>query len=52
MNFSFIYGTAWKKERTEALVTLALENGFVAVDTANQAKHYAEPRSRTIFYSD
>lgn len=43
MNFSFIYGTAWKKERTEALVTLALENGFVAVDTANQAKHYAEP---------
>ena len=43
MNFSFIDGTAWKKERTEALVTLALENGFVAVDTANQAKHYAEP---------
>ncbi len=38
-----IYGTAWKKERTQFLVTLALEKGFVAIDTANQPKHYTEP---------
>jgi len=38
-----IYGTAWKKERTESLVSLALEKGFVAIDTANQPKHYNEP---------
>ena len=42
MNFSLMYGTAWKKERTQALVTLALEKGFVAIDTANQLKHYDE----------
>jgi len=38
----FIYGTAWKEERTAALVELALENGFSAIDTANQRKHYFE----------
>jgi diketogulonate reductase-like aldo/keto reductase len=42
MNPSFIYGTAWKEERTEALTRQALEAGFVAVDTANQRKHYFE----------
>jgi diketogulonate reductase-like aldo/keto reductase len=39
---SFIYGTAWKEERTEALTRLALEAGFRAIDTANQRKHYFE----------
>ena len=38
----FIYGTAWKKERTAELVRLALHCGFRAVDTANQPKHYHE----------
>ena len=37
-----IYGTAWKEQRTEALVRLALDAGFRAVDTANQRKHYFE----------
>lgn len=37
-----IYGTAWKKERTEALVTEAIEAGFRGVDTACQPKHYHE----------
>ena len=36
------YGTAWKKEKTISLVTLALESGFRAVDTACQPKHYRE----------
>lgn len=39
---TFIYGTAWKEERTADLVTLALEAGFRAIDTANQRKHYHE----------
>jgi len=39
---SFLYGTAWKEERTEALTTLALEAGFAGIDTANQRKHYFE----------
>jgi diketogulonate reductase-like aldo/keto reductase len=38
----FFYGTAWKEERTRALVTLALEAGFTAIDTANQRRHYHE----------
>ena len=38
----FIYGTAWKEDRTEDLVRLALANGFRAIDTANQRKHYFE----------
>jgi diketogulonate reductase-like aldo/keto reductase len=39
----FIYGTAWKKEATTALVTTAVGAGFTAIDTANQPKHYSEP---------
>jgi diketogulonate reductase-like aldo/keto reductase len=37
-----VYGTAWKEDRTETLVTRALEAGFRAIDTANQRKHYVE----------
>lgn len=43
VKFSLMYGTAWKKERTQDLVALALKKGFVAIDTANQPKHYTEP---------
>ncbi len=39
---SFLYGTAWKGERTEALTSQALEAGFTGIDTANQRKHYFE----------
>jgi diketogulonate reductase-like aldo/keto reductase len=39
---SFLYGTAWKEERTEALVEAALEEGFRGIDTANQRRHYHE----------
>jgi diketogulonate reductase-like aldo/keto reductase len=39
---SFLYGTAWKEDRTAALIELALRSGFRAVDTANQRKHYFE----------
>jgi diketogulonate reductase-like aldo/keto reductase len=39
---SFIYGTAWKEDRTAQLVSLALRAGFRAFDTANQRKHYFE----------
>lgn len=39
----FIYGTAWKKEATTELVKLAVLSGFLAIDTANQPKHYQEP---------
>ena len=38
----FLYGTAWKEERTPALVELALRTGFRAIDTANQRRHYFE----------
>lgn len=38
----FMYGTAWKEDRTETLVGQALEAGFRAIDTANQRKHYFE----------
>ena len=38
----FLYGTAWKEERTEALTRLALEAGFRGIDTANQRRHYFE----------
>ena len=37
-----IYGTAWKKDATEKLVRLALQNGFRGIDTACQPKHYHE----------
>ena len=39
---SFIYGTAWKREATTALVKTAVNAGFTAIDTANQPKHYSE----------
>ena len=38
-----LYGTAWKKERTATLVRAALDEGFRAIDTACQPKHYHEP---------
>ena len=38
----FLYGTAWKEERTAALTERALCMGFRGVDTANQRKHYCE----------
>jgi diketogulonate reductase-like aldo/keto reductase len=38
----FIYGTAWKEDRTPALVELALRSGFRGIDTANQRRHYFE----------
>lgn len=37
-----VYGTAWKKEKTADLVYNALKNGFRAIDTAAQPKHYDE----------
>ncbi|MGZ5049893.1 MAG: aldo/keto reductase family protein [Methylobacter sp.] len=37
-----IYGTAWKKDRTAALVEQALTTGFRGIDTACQPKHYHE----------
>jgi len=39
---AFLYGTAWKEDRTAALVELALRAGFRAIDTANQRRHYHE----------
>jgi diketogulonate reductase-like aldo/keto reductase len=38
----FLYGTAWKEDRTAALVELALRAGFRGIDTANQRRHYFE----------
>ena len=38
----FLYGTAWKEDRTAALTELALRSGFRGVDTANQRRHYFE----------
>jgi diketogulonate reductase-like aldo/keto reductase len=37
-----IYGTAWKKERTAALVEQAISLGFRGIDTACQPRHYDE----------
>ena len=37
-----IYGTAWKQERTAALVERAISLGFRGIDTACQPKHYYE----------
>jgi len=37
-----IYGTAWKKDSTAALVEQAISLGFRGVDTARQPKHYNE----------
>jgi diketogulonate reductase-like aldo/keto reductase len=39
---AFLYGTAWKEQRTAALTELALRAGFRAIDTANQRRHYFE----------
>jgi diketogulonate reductase-like aldo/keto reductase len=38
----FLYGTAWKEDRTPALTELALRMGFRGIDTANQRRHYHE----------
>lgn len=38
----FLYGTAWKEERTCRLTELALRQGFRGIDTANQRRHYHE----------
>ena len=38
-----LYGTAWKKERTAALVEQAITSGFRFIDTACQPRHYNEP---------
>ncbi len=38
----FLYGTAWKEDRTPALVERALRAGFRGIDTANQRRHYFE----------
>jgi diketogulonate reductase-like aldo/keto reductase len=38
----FLYGTAWKEERTAALTELAIRCGFRGIDTANQRRHYFE----------
>jgi diketogulonate reductase-like aldo/keto reductase len=38
----FLYGTAWKDERTAPLTRLAVEAGFRGIDTANQRRHYFE----------
>jgi diketogulonate reductase-like aldo/keto reductase len=38
----FLYGTAWKEDRTPGLVELALRAGFRGIDTANQRRHYFE----------
>jgi diketogulonate reductase-like aldo/keto reductase len=39
---TLLYGTAWKEERTRELTALALREGFLGIDTANQRKHYHE----------
>jgi diketogulonate reductase-like aldo/keto reductase len=42
ITLDFLYGTAWKEERTPALVELAIRAGFRGIDTANQRRHYFE----------
>lgn len=42
-----IYGTAWKKERTEELAVTAVTLGFRGIDTACQPKHYEEAQVGT-----
>lgn len=39
---TFVYGTAWKEDRTASLTEAALQAGFRAIDTANQRRHYFE----------
>jgi diketogulonate reductase-like aldo/keto reductase len=38
----FLYGTAWKEERTAELTLAAILAGFRGIDTANQRRHYFE----------
>ena len=38
----FLYGTAWKEDRTAVLTEQALRAGFRGIDTANQRRHYVE----------
>src|SRR6476660_2397973 len=38
----FFYGSAWKEDRTPALIEQALRMGFRGIDTANQRRHYFE----------
>ena len=38
----FLYGTAWKEDRSAALTELAIRTGFRGIDTANQRRHYYE----------
>src|SRR5215472_15945512 len=38
----FLYGTAWKEDRTAELTELAIRTGFRGIDTANQRRHYYE----------
>ena len=38
----FLYGTAWKEDRTPSLTELAVRMGFRGIDTANQRLHYFE----------
>lgn len=40
-----IYGTAWKDDKTTALVATALERGFKGIDTANHPTGYDERRA-------
>jgi len=39
---NFLYGTAWKEDRTPTLTELAMRVGFRGIDTANQRRHYIE----------
>ncbi len=39
---TFLYGTAWKEDRTASLTEMALRAGFRGIDTANQRRHYFE----------
>jgi diketogulonate reductase-like aldo/keto reductase len=39
---NFLYGTAWKEDRTAQLTEMALRAGFRGIDTANQRRHYFE----------
>src|SRR2546430_1697944 len=38
----FLYGTAWKQDRTQTLTELALKTAFRGIDTANRRRHYFE----------
>ena len=39
---TFLYGTAWKEDRTADLTRQAIAAGFRGIDTANQRRHYHE----------